>query len=151
MRKKYTMEEYMAGYKYAYIAAARSKRDITKFRNTEKGFLKSLALAIEENVNSRGISRKMFRRAKIVQAYYACLESDPARKRYLMTIMNRWGFMDELFNGAMPLEALEHCANARMKKLGVKDVSEAVFKTYVMKSFRRGLTVEDIKRALKAA
>jgi hypothetical protein len=74
-------------------------------------------------------------------------ETDNSRRHYLMHIMNKWSYMNALFNGVLPLEALKECADARIRRLGVeKEVLEKILDT----CFKKGMSVEDLKRAIAA-
>lgn len=148
MSKKYTIQDFMTGYKYAYIATARGKKDIVKFQNTKTWFLKALSDALEKTVTEEELSRRMFKRAKIVLSYYVLYETDYARKRYLMTIMDRWAYMDAMFNGVLSLESMKRCADARMRKLRADD---AKIKDCFTRCLKKGMDVEDIKRAIRKA
>jgi hypothetical protein len=147
MSKKYTIQDFMTGYKYAYIATARTKKELLDFQNSKTWFVKALSNALERDIAEKDVNRSMFKRAQLTASYYVMHETDNSRRHYLMHIMNKWSYMNALFNGVLPLEALKECADARIRRLGVeKEVLEKILDT----CFKKGMSVEDLKRAIAA-
>lgn len=147
MNRKYTIRDFMIGYKYAYIATARNKKELLTFQNTKTWFVKALAEVLECNVTEKNINRSMFKRAQLVATYHVMWETSTTRRFYLTHIMNRWSYMNALFNGVLSLEALKDCADARIRRLGVeKEVLEKAFSS----CRKKGMSVEDIKRVIAA-
>lgn len=146
-RKKYTIQDYMIGYKYAYIATARTKKELLDFQNSKTWFVKALAEVLERDITEKDVNRSMFKQAQLTASYYVMHETNDSRRHYLTHIMNKWSYMNALFNGVLSLEALKECANVRIRRLGVeKEVLEKVLGTCL----KKGMSVEDIKRAIAA-
>ena len=143
------IEELQAAYKWAYIATVRGKKEITAFSNTKAFFIRSLEYASGTVVNNRSkIPATMIRRAKEGMIYRASLAKTPVEKRYAAHFLDRWFYMDAVFNGAMTMKDIETLAKKRMNEMGVEynEVGASPLRRRLQNLLRKGYTIEAIKK-----
>ena len=143
------MEKCLSAYKYAYVASARSKNEIMEFRNRKGRFLKSLSLALGIDIQEKDVRPPLFQDAEINMWIKETRAETPQKKNYIRHFQKRWGYMHKLFSGQITLWHLTAYAEKRMRELDVESEREKELKKYVTSLFIHGVTVEEVKIALK--
>ena len=146
------VEDLMAVYKWAYIATVHGKQEIELFSNTRGKFIYSLEYASGIKVDRHDkISTTMLRRAKEGMIWRASLAHTPKERNSVKAYLDRWFYMDAVFNGGMPVESLKAHAIQRMEKLGIKahELDMCILQRRIQPLLRKGYTVESIKKQIR--